>query len=181
MIFFTLKGYLSMRALGGRNSLTITATTRQLESLIRLSQVRHAIILIVMIMIICIIIVAIIVITDQLVGRISYFPTYPFISLPSLTVHRIPPLFLIFLLLTSSPFFTILLPASFLTLTNTPSFSYLPSSSFTLTHLFSLPSNLLLFCVFPFSYYLFFLSPLFSHLTSFSFIPFLFLLPSFLF
>ena len=33
-----VEGYLSMRALGGRGSKTITATPRQLESLIRLSQ-----------------------------------------------------------------------------------------------------------------------------------------------
>ena len=35
-----VQGYLSMRSMGGRGSKTITATTRQLESLIRLAQVR---------------------------------------------------------------------------------------------------------------------------------------------
>ena len=77
MIFFTLKGYLSMRALGGRNSLTITATTRQLESLIRLSQVRHAIILIVMIMIICIIICCYYCYNGPVGGTYLIFPHLP--------------------------------------------------------------------------------------------------------
>jgi DNA replication licensing factor MCM4 len=35
---FYVKGYLSMRAMGGRGSKTISATPRQLESLIRISQ-----------------------------------------------------------------------------------------------------------------------------------------------